>query len=33
VEHTQIHLALKRSTKHFYYTSNSYGIFSEFTFS
>jgi hypothetical protein len=33
VEHTQMHLALKKGTKHSYYTSNSWGIFSEFTFS
>jgi hypothetical protein len=31
VEHTQMHLALKKGTKIFYYTSNSWGIFSEFT--
>ena len=33
VEHTQMHLALKKGTKNFHYTSNSWGIFSEFTFS
>jgi hypothetical protein len=33
MEHTQMHLALKKSTKNFHYTSNSRGIFSEFTFS
>jgi hypothetical protein len=33
VEHAQIHPALKRGTKNFHYTSNSCGIFSEFTFS
>jgi hypothetical protein len=32
VEHTQMHLALKKDTKKFHYTSNSSGIFSEFTF-
>jgi hypothetical protein len=32
VEHTQIHHALKRGTKKFHYTRNSWGIFSEFTF-
>jgi hypothetical protein len=33
VEHTQMHLALKKGTRIFLYTSNSWGIFSEFTFS
>jgi hypothetical protein len=33
VEHTQMHLALKKGTKLFYYTSHSSGIFKEFTFS
>jgi hypothetical protein len=33
VQHTQMHLALKKGTKNFYYTSNSWGIFSEFKFS
>jgi hypothetical protein len=33
VEHTQIHLALTRGTKFFHYTSNSCGIFSQFSFS
>jgi hypothetical protein len=33
VEHTQMHLALKKGTKNFHYTSNSWGIFSELTFS
>jgi hypothetical protein len=32
-EHTQMHLALKKDTKKFHYISNSWGIFSEFTFS
>jgi hypothetical protein len=32
VEHTQMHLALKKGTKKFHYTSNSWGIFSEFAF-
>jgi hypothetical protein len=31
VEHTQMHPALKKDTNFFYYTSNSWGIFSEFT--
>jgi hypothetical protein len=30
VEHTQMHLALKKGTKKFHYTNNSWGIFSEF---
>jgi hypothetical protein len=33
VEHTQMHLTLKKGTKLFHHTSNSWGIFSEFTFS
>jgi hypothetical protein len=33
VEHTQVHLILKKGTKKFHNTSNSYGIFGEFTFS
>jgi hypothetical protein len=33
VEHTQMHLALKKGTKTFHYTSNSWGNFCEFTFS
>jgi hypothetical protein len=33
VEHTQMHLAVKKGTKNFHYTSNYWGIFSEFTFS
>jgi hypothetical protein len=33
MEHTQMHLALKKGTKNFHYSSNSWGIFSEFTFS
>jgi hypothetical protein len=33
VEHTQMHLVLKKGTKKFHYTSNSWGILSEFTFS
>jgi hypothetical protein len=33
VEHTQMHLALKKGTIFFHFTSNSWGIFSEFTFS
>jgi hypothetical protein len=33
VEHTQIHPALKRGTKHLHYTSNSLGIFSDLNFS
>jgi hypothetical protein len=32
VEHTQIHLALKKGTNFFHYISNSCGIFSDFTF-
>jgi hypothetical protein len=32
VEHTQMHLALKKGTKTFRYTSNSCGIFSAFSF-
>jgi hypothetical protein len=31
LEHTQIHLALKKGTKNFHYTSNSCGIFGEFS--
>jgi hypothetical protein len=33
VKHTQMHPALKKGTKHFHYTSNSCGIFSDFIFS
>jgi hypothetical protein len=33
VEHTQMHPALKKGTKKFHHTSNSCGIFSDFTFS
>jgi hypothetical protein len=33
VENTQMHLALKKGTKDFHYTSNSLGIFGEFSFS
>jgi hypothetical protein len=33
MEHTQMHLALKKGTNFFHYTSNSWGIFNEFTFS
>jgi hypothetical protein len=33
VEHTQMHLTLKKGTNIFHYTSNSCGIFSEFIFS
>ena len=33
VEHIQIHLAMKKGTKNFHYTSNSWGISSDFTFS
>jgi hypothetical protein len=33
VEHTQMHLAMKKGTIFFHYTSNSGGIFSGFTFS
>jgi hypothetical protein len=32
VEHTQMHLALKKGIKKFHYTSNSWRIFREFTF-
>jgi hypothetical protein len=32
VEHTQMHLPLKKGTKNFHYTSNSWGIFREFNF-
>jgi hypothetical protein len=32
VEHTQMHLVLKKGTKNFHYTSNSWGIFSVFSF-
>jgi hypothetical protein len=32
VEHTQMHLVLKKGTKNFHYTSKSWGIFCEFTF-
>jgi hypothetical protein len=31
VEHTQMHLALKKGTKKFHNTSDSYGIFGDFT--
>jgi hypothetical protein len=31
VEHAQMHLALKKGTNFFYYTSSSWEIFSEFT--
>jgi hypothetical protein len=30
MEHTQMYLALNKGTKHFHYTSNFWGIFSEF---
>jgi hypothetical protein len=33
MEHTEMHLTLKKDTKNFHYTSNSWGIFSEFNFS
>jgi hypothetical protein len=33
VEHTQMHLVLKKGTKKFYYTSNSWGISSNFNIS
>jgi hypothetical protein len=33
VEHTQIHLALKKGTKNFHNTSKSFGIFSDLNFS
>jgi hypothetical protein len=33
VEHTQMHLALKKGSNSFHCTSNSWGIFSDFTFS
>jgi hypothetical protein len=33
VEHTQMHPALTKGTKNFHYTSNSCGIFCDFTFS
>jgi hypothetical protein len=33
MEHTQMHLALKKGIKNVHYTSNSGEIFSEFTFS
>jgi hypothetical protein len=33
VEHIQMHLALKKGTKNFHYTSTSCGIFYDFTFS
>jgi hypothetical protein len=33
MEHTQMHLALKKDTKIFHYTSNFLGTFSEFNFS
>jgi hypothetical protein len=33
VEHTQMHLALKKGTKNFHYTSSSWGIFSDFAIS
>jgi hypothetical protein len=32
MEHTQMYHALKKGTKKFYYVSNSWGTFSEFTF-
>jgi hypothetical protein len=32
VEHTQMHLVLKKGIKYFYYTSNFWGIFRESTF-
>ena len=32
VEHTQMHLAVKKDRNFFHYTSNSWGVFSEFTF-
>jgi hypothetical protein len=32
VEHTQMHLALKKGTKNFHYTSNLCGIFCDFSF-
>ena len=32
VEHTQMHLALKKGTKKFHYTNNFWGIFSDFMF-
>jgi hypothetical protein len=32
VEHTQMHPVLKKGTNFFHYTSNFWGIFSEFTF-
>jgi hypothetical protein len=31
VEHTQMHLALKKGTKNFHYISNSCGMFCDFT--
>jgi hypothetical protein len=33
VEHTQMHLVLKKGTKIFHYTSNSWGISSDITLS
>jgi hypothetical protein len=33
MEHTQMHPTPKKGIKHFYYTSNSWGIFSDFYFS
>jgi hypothetical protein len=33
VEHTQMHLVLKKGTKNFHYTNNSWGILNDFTFS
>jgi hypothetical protein len=33
VQHTQMHPALKKGTKDFHFTSNSCGIFCNFTFS
>jgi hypothetical protein len=32
MEHSQMHLALKKGTILFHYTSNSWGIFGEFIF-
>jgi hypothetical protein len=32
VEHTQMHLVLKKGTKNFHYTSNSYGSLFNFLF-
>jgi hypothetical protein len=33
VKHPRMHPALKKGTKNFHYTSNSCGIFGDFTFS